>query len=102
MIGRDALLGRRCLGRWREENPLLLPIIVSAMLRPFSNILSIIERGKDFLFFRTRGKRVKPRCHRSPARFLPRYPLSPNSLPRRSWVRAGPGAVSETGPGVSL
>src|ERR1700752_1519705 len=53
-------MGKRCFGRLREENALTFPMMVSAMLRPLSSILSIMEIGKDFMFLRTRVNRPDP------------------------------------------
>src|SRR3954464_7279368 len=92
----------RCLDRLRDENSLMWPMMVSAMLRALSKALSCKDRGSDFMFLRTRVNSVRPRRNRSSASFWPIEPLSPNSLPIRSRVSAGTGVVSWTWPGVSF
>src|ERR687898_768418 len=92
----------RCLDKLREENPLIWPMMVSAMFRALSKALSCSYRGSDFMFLRTRVNSVSPRRTRSSASFWPIEPLSPNSLPIRSRVSAGTGVVSWTLPGVSF
>ena len=41
-----------CFGSLSEENSLMWPIIVSAILRPLSKALSRKDTGKDFMFLR--------------------------------------------------
>ena len=68
---RKALSGERCLGRLSEEKALMWPMIVSALLRALSSILSVMDSGKDFIFLRTRVSKARPRRKSCSARFLP-------------------------------
>ena len=56
----EGIDGRGCLGRLKEENALMCPMMVSAMFLALSRVLSASVMGRDFMFLCTRVNSTRP------------------------------------------